>query len=155
MAGRRSPGDRPGIITHMSSVVHSIRKEQGGFRRATHAWRARFGEWTVDAIDRRIRNVLRKDGRAPVSDTARAVGLSAAPCARRMERMERAGVIRGYTAVIEDGRAGMFRRSSRSACSARPTATRSRASPRASRRSRRATASPAPPTPCSGFGSGT
>ncbi len=40
MTGRRSPGDRPGIITHMSSVVHSICKEQGGFRRATRAWRA-------------------------------------------------------------------------------------------------------------------
>ncbi|MER6725434.1 Lrp/AsnC family transcriptional regulator [Streptomyces rochei] len=30
----------------------------------------------------------------------RAVGLSAAPCGRRIERMEKAGVICGYTAVI-------------------------------------------------------
>ncbi|MGW2594502.1 Lrp/AsnC family transcriptional regulator [Streptomyces sp. NPDC001515] len=62
----------------------------------------------MDAIDRHILDILRKDGRAPVSEIARAVGLSAAPCARRIERMEREGVIRGYTAVIEDGRAGML-----------------------------------------------
>ncbi|GHJ92150.1 hypothetical protein SNE510_16690 [Streptomyces sp. NE5-10] len=40
MAGRRSPGDRRGVIAHVSSVVHSIRKELGSFRRVTRAWRA-------------------------------------------------------------------------------------------------------------------
>ncbi|MEU6637791.1 Lrp/AsnC family transcriptional regulator [Streptomyces rochei] len=60
----------------------------------------------MDTIDRHILNILRKDGRTPVSEIARAVGLSAAPCGRRIERMEKAGVIRGYTAVIEDSRAG-------------------------------------------------
>ncbi|MFI8196922.1 Lrp/AsnC family transcriptional regulator [Streptomyces sp. NPDC085942] len=62
----------------------------------------------MDAIDHHILNILRKDGRASVSEIARAVGLSAAPCARRMERMEREGVIRGYMAVVEDSRAGML-----------------------------------------------
>ncbi|WP_035858621.1 Lrp/AsnC family transcriptional regulator [Kitasatospora cheerisanensis] len=62
----------------------------------------------MDEIDRRILRILRQNGRAPVSEIARLVGLSAAPCARRIDRMEREGVIRGYAAIIEDGRAGML-----------------------------------------------
>jgi Lrp/AsnC family leucine-responsive transcriptional regulator len=61
---------------------------------------------TTDAIDRQILAILRRDGRAAVSDIARAVGLSSAPVSRRIERMERAGVIRGYTALIDDQRSG-------------------------------------------------
>ena len=56
----------------------------------------------LDDTDRRILALLRRDGRATVSDIARAVGLSAAPVSRRIERMERVGVIRGYTALIDD-----------------------------------------------------
>jgi len=61
---------------------------------------------TLDAIDRQIRDVLRRDARTPLTDIARAVGLSAAPVSRRIERMEASGVILGYTAIIDDARAG-------------------------------------------------
>jgi Lrp/AsnC family leucine-responsive transcriptional regulator len=61
---------------------------------------------TTDAIDRQILAILRRDGRAAVSDIARAVGLSSAPVSRRIERMERTGVIRGYTALIDDQQSG-------------------------------------------------
>jgi Lrp/AsnC family leucine-responsive transcriptional regulator len=60
----------------------------------------------IDDIDRRILGILRRDGRAPVTDIAREVGLSAAPVSRRIERMEASGVIRGYTAIIDDSGAG-------------------------------------------------
>ncbi|MFJ1756381.1 Lrp/AsnC family transcriptional regulator [Kitasatospora sp. NPDC088134] len=62
----------------------------------------------MDDTDRQILQLLRRDGRAPVSEIARRVGLSAAPCARRIERMEKDGVIRGYAAIVDDGRAGML-----------------------------------------------
>jgi len=61
---------------------------------------------SLDAIDRQIIQVLRTHARTPVSEIARAVGLSAAPTARRIERLERAGVIRGYVALIDDQQSG-------------------------------------------------
>ncbi|WP_310962439.1 Lrp/AsnC family transcriptional regulator [Nocardioides terrisoli] len=56
----------------------------------------------LDETDRRIVELLRKDGRAPVAQIARAVNLSPAPVARRIERLEHTGVIRGYTALVDD-----------------------------------------------------
>src|SRR5690606_37828873 len=43
--------------------------------------------------------------RLPVSEIARQVGLSAAPVGRRIERLEQAGVIRGYVALINEASA--------------------------------------------------
>jgi Lrp/AsnC family transcriptional regulator, leucine-responsive regulatory protein len=60
----------------------------------------------LDEIDQRILAILRDNARTPVTDIARAVGLSAAPVARRIERMEATGVIRGYTTLIDETRAG-------------------------------------------------
>lgn len=60
----------------------------------------------MDGIDRRIIGLLRANARMPVSDIARSVGLSSAPVARRIERLERAGVIRGYVAIIDDASLG-------------------------------------------------
>lgn len=61
---------------------------------------------SLDTIDRQILAALRRDGRAAVTDIAREVGLSAAPVSRRIERMEASGVIRGYTALIDDQASG-------------------------------------------------
>lgn len=60
----------------------------------------------VDQVDRQILEILRRAARTPVSDIARAVRLSPAPVARRIERLEQAGVIRGYTALIDDQKSG-------------------------------------------------
>lgn len=54
----------------------------------------------LDRIDRKILDVLQRDGRIPITDLAQQVGLSATPCADRMRRMEKAGVITGYHAHI-------------------------------------------------------
>ena len=60
----------------------------------------------LDEIDRQILAELRRNGRASVTDIARDVGLSPAPVSRRIERMEIAGIIRGYTAIIDDRHTG-------------------------------------------------
>lgn len=60
----------------------------------------------LDDVDRRILEILRRDGRAPVSQIAEAVRLSPAPVARRIERLRREGVIRGFVALIDDHKAG-------------------------------------------------
>ena len=55
----------------------------------------------LDSIDHRILSVLRRDGRISMLDLAEQVGLSPTPCARRVKRMEEAGVITGYAAQID------------------------------------------------------
>ena len=53
----------------------------------------------MDAIDRAIIAVLRRDGRISNQDLAAEVGLTPAPCLRRVRRLEADGVITGYRAV--------------------------------------------------------
>ncbi|MBC9175372.1 Lrp/AsnC family transcriptional regulator [Roseomonas ludipueritiae] len=57
---------------------------------------------SLDAIDHKILRLLRADGRMSNADLAAAVGLSASACLRRLRQLEASGVIRGYTAIIED-----------------------------------------------------
>lgn len=60
----------------------------------------------MDELDREIVKLLRTDARMPVSEIGRRVGLTGAPVARRIERLERRGVIKGYTAVVDDDAVG-------------------------------------------------
>ena len=55
----------------------------------------------LDALDRRIVDRLVRDGRTPASQIADEVGLSRPAVAERIEKLERQGVIRGTTAVVE------------------------------------------------------
>lgn len=61
----------------------------------------------LDAIDHRILDVLRYDGRISTLDLAERVGLSPTPCSRRVKRMEEAGVIKGYAARIDPAALGL------------------------------------------------
>jgi len=61
----------------------------------------------MDAIDQKIINCLQADGRLTNQDLSERVGLSPSPCLRRVRNLERAGVIRGYTAVIDQERYGL------------------------------------------------
>jgi Lrp/AsnC family leucine-responsive transcriptional regulator len=54
----------------------------------------------LDRIDRKILNVLQQNGRIAMTDLAQQVGLSATPCADRVRRLERDGVITGYHAHV-------------------------------------------------------
>lgn len=55
----------------------------------------------LDELDRAIIRELRTDGRMSNAALAAAVGLSPSACLRRMRLMERSGVIRGYTVLLE------------------------------------------------------
>jgi DNA-binding Lrp family transcriptional regulator len=55
----------------------------------------------LDAADERILEVLRRDGRIPNARLAAEVGLSQSACLRRLHALEASGVIRGYTALID------------------------------------------------------
>ena len=72
----------------------------------THDFNADARPVQLDEIDRQLLEMLRRNARAPVSELARAVQLSPAPVSRRIDRLERAGVIRGYVTVIDDQAAG-------------------------------------------------
>ena len=60
----------------------------------------------LDEVDRRILDLLREDARRPLSDIADRVNLTSAPVKRRIARMERDGVIEGYTIRTAPGKAG-------------------------------------------------
>ena len=60
----------------------------------------------LDDLDRAIIVLLERDGRTPAAQIAERVGLSRPAVAERIEKLERAGVIRGTTAVIDPARVG-------------------------------------------------
>lgn len=59
----------------------------------------------LDAIDRNILRLLRLDARLSNARLASEVGLSPSACLRRIRLMEQAGVIRGYTALVDTSQA--------------------------------------------------
>ncbi len=58
----------------------------------------------MDNIDRKILTVLQEDCTIAVAEISERVGLSATPCWRRIQNLEKAGVIRRRVALL-DGRA--------------------------------------------------
>src|SRR5215471_17312557 len=60
----------------------------------------------IDQLDREILFQLRQDGRLSNVELARRVGLTPPPCLRRVKRLENAGVITGYRAVIDPAASG-------------------------------------------------
>jgi Lrp/AsnC family leucine-responsive transcriptional regulator len=60
----------------------------------------------LDKTDRRILDILQREGRISVTDLAERVGLSATPCARRIRQLEESGLIEGYAAIVDPRRAG-------------------------------------------------
>jgi DNA-binding Lrp family transcriptional regulator len=62
---------------------------------------------SVDSIDEKIIAELEHDGRLTVTELAERVGLSIAPCHRRVRELERSGVIVGYRAVVDPASVGL------------------------------------------------
>ncbi|WP_110240045.1 Lrp/AsnC family transcriptional regulator [Nocardioides gilvus] len=60
----------------------------------------------IDSVDRQILDLLIENGRRTVKEVADLVGLSPSPVRRRIERLERVGIIAGYTAVVDESRLG-------------------------------------------------
>ena len=62
---------------------------------------------SLDSLDRRILQALQADGRLSYEQLAGRVGLSASAVLRRVRRLEQAGVIDGYVALVRAERIGL------------------------------------------------
>jgi Lrp/AsnC family leucine-responsive transcriptional regulator len=60
----------------------------------------------LDPADHQIIELLSQNARRTMADIGDKVGLSASAVTRRIERLERTGVISGYTVVIDHRKAG-------------------------------------------------
>lgn len=61
----------------------------------------------MDDIDRKILRELSQDGRISNLELAERVGLSPSACLRRVQELERSGVITGYRATIDPAKLGL------------------------------------------------
>lgn len=61
----------------------------------------------LDAIDWKILKELQDNGRMTNVELSRRVGISAPPCLRRVKRLEDAGIIRGYRALLDTRMLGL------------------------------------------------
>ena len=59
-----------------------------------------------DKTDRKILAILQEDGRLTNQEVAERVNLSPSPCLRRIKRLEEAGVIRQYVALLAPEKIG-------------------------------------------------
>lgn len=60
----------------------------------------------LDAIDRRILDLLQQEGRLTMTELGERVGLSTSPCSQRVKRLEAQGVITGYHARVNPAAVG-------------------------------------------------
>ena len=61
----------------------------------------------LDRVDRRILDALQADARISNQELAKKVGLSAAPCWRRLRRLEEEGFISGYATLLNGSAIGL------------------------------------------------
>lgn len=61
----------------------------------------------LDRIDLRLLGLLQQNGRATNAEIAAQVNLSPSACLRRVQRLEAAGVIRGYAAQVDPALVGL------------------------------------------------
>jgi Lrp/AsnC family leucine-responsive transcriptional regulator len=60
----------------------------------------------LDEVNMRLLRELEADGRLGMAELGRRIGMSAPAVAERVQRLERAGVIRGYRAELDPGALG-------------------------------------------------
>ncbi len=60
----------------------------------------------LDRLDLKMLSVLAEEGRLPVTELARRIGLSKSPCQVRLKRLQDAGYIRGFRAVLDPAKLG-------------------------------------------------
>lgn len=61
----------------------------------------------MDKIDRHIIRELQENARLTNQELAERVNLSPSPCLRRVRNLEKSGVIKGYTAVVDQEKYGL------------------------------------------------
>ena len=62
---------------------------------------------TLDRVDRRILDTLQGDARISNQELAKKIGLSPAPCWRRLRRLEEEGFISGYATLLNGSAIGL------------------------------------------------
>lgn len=62
---------------------------------------------TIDAIDRRILQIVQQDASLPVREISAKVGVSRTPCLKRLQRLDAAGVIKRRIAVLDPNKLGL------------------------------------------------
>lgn len=62
---------------------------------------------TLDRVDRRILDTLQADARISNQELAKKIGLSPAPCWRRLRRLEEEGFISGYVTLLNGSAIGL------------------------------------------------
>ncbi|WP_405147422.1 Lrp/AsnC family transcriptional regulator [Sphaerisporangium sp. NBC_01403] len=65
-----------------------------------------MGEELIDGTDREILDLLREDARRTLSDIATRVTLSTAAVKRRIDRLQKIGVILGFTVQVDQAKLG-------------------------------------------------
>lgn len=60
----------------------------------------------LDRTDRRILEALQADGRLSTAELARSIAMSASATAERVRRLEEAGLLSGFTAIVDPERLG-------------------------------------------------
>jgi len=61
----------------------------------------------LDLIDRKILRALQSNGKISIGELADNVGLSPSPCARRVRLLEKAGIVKGYAAIVDQRKVGL------------------------------------------------
>jgi Lrp/AsnC family leucine-responsive transcriptional regulator len=61
---------------------------------------------TLDEIDLKILKMLQENGRVKRNEIAQATGLSVPSVSERMKKLEDAGIIKGYTAILDSKKLG-------------------------------------------------
>ena len=61
----------------------------------------------MDIYDKKILRALQDDGRISNKDLAEQVSLSQAPCWRRVDALEKQGLIKSYTAIVDQEMLGL------------------------------------------------
>jgi len=61
----------------------------------------------MDEKDRQIISTLQRDGRLSNQELSEKVALSPSPCLRRLRILEESGVIKGYTAIVDEEAYGL------------------------------------------------
>ena len=61
----------------------------------------------LDKLDRRILDLLQREGALPVAEVASRTGLSTTTCWRRIQHLEQSGVIRGRVALLDRAALGL------------------------------------------------
>ena len=61
----------------------------------------------LDEMERRILALLQQHGRMSNVELARQVGLSEAPCFRRVKNLEQTGIVSGYSARLDQRQLGL------------------------------------------------